>query len=549
MTSVAHARGRPHMFRKLAAAHGPRSHCAIPRFVAARRCAALMLVITCAAFDSVVAQTPSSWTNHGRPTSQALAVLAFMLDVPSRGLQPSDYAADRLATEARMLGAAIHPDSAAATRFDAQLTGSLVMLLRHLHAGRTPPRALGFRIPDTHQTLDFKIMAQAMSTAPDVLAAFALAEPRYAGYRALLSGLARYRKVAADSALRAPASLSRTVRSGEPYVDAPALRRWLGALGDLTVEHMTVPDSLVRRYDPALSAAVKRFQGRHGLDTTGVLGRSTAAALRVSAARRVQQVELALERWRWLPDVPPARYAVVNIPAFRLYVFENDNAAVRPVIRMDVIVGRAYIGRRTPIFTATMSQVVLRPYWDRPVSIARDELIPLIRRNRQYLQRESLEIVSGGDEGAQIFPATDVNLSRVARGSLRLRQRPGEANALGPAKFLFPNAHNVYLHGTPSRQLFSQSRRDFSHGCIRVQDPAALAELVLRGQPRWDRTSIDAAMAGSRPTRIEIARPLGVFILYSTVVADDDVLRFYPDIYGHDAALERVLKAQRSGGA
>lgn len=501
---------------------------------------ALLLLSTSSA---LAAQQAPSWTSGGHPTPQALAVVAFMRGLSSRGLRPTDYRADRLDDQASRLVASARPDSAATHEFGAELSASLVRLLKHLHAGRTPPNALGFRLPDTHGALDFAAMALNVSEAVDVAAAIAAVEPRYAGYGGLMRALARYRVIVADTALRAPAPLLKSTRPGESYADAPALRRWLVALGDLESVPASIPDSLVQRYDAALASAVQRFQRRHGLDSNGVLGPATIATLRVPLARRVQQIELALERWRWLPDVPPARYAVVNIPAFRLYVFESDSTAARPVLRMDVIVGRAYPGRRTPIFTGTMSQVVLRPYWDVPINIARSELIPRIRRDPGYLQREAFEIVSGGDDGARVFAPTSDNLSRVVGGSLRIRQRPGNENALGPAKFLFPNSHNVYLHGTPSRGLFANVRRDFSHGCIRVQDPAALAELVLRGQAAWDRGAIDAAMAGTRTRRIQVAKPVGVFILYATVVADGDVLRFYPDIYGHDAALQRALDA------
>jgi murein L,D-transpeptidase YcbB/YkuD len=210
---------------------------------------------------------------------------------------------------------------------------------------------------------------------------------------------------------------------------------------------------------------------------------------------------------------------------------------------MNVIVGQAEGRRNTPVFTATMREVVFRPYWDVPPSIARNELIPRLRRDHGLADRDGYEIVRGGDFDARVYAMTGANLDRVARGSLRLRQRPTELNALGPVKFVFPNPYNVYLHGTPARQLFAETRRDFSHGCVRIEDPAALAELVLRGQPGWDRAAIDSAMVGERTRRIPVARPWDVYMLYATaIVGDDGVTHFYPDVYGHDAALERALE-------
>jgi murein L,D-transpeptidase YcbB/YkuD len=265
------------------------------------------------------------------------------------------------------------------------------------------------------------------------------------------------------------------------------------------------------------------------------------SALRVPLARRVRQIELTLERWRWMPDVPPERYAVVNVPAFRLYVFEHDATAAHAELRTNVIVGQA--GRRaTPAFVGTMREVVFRPYWDVPPSIARNETVPYIRRRPGYFEREELEIVRGGDDDAVVYPPTERNLERVLAGTLRLRQRPGPKNALGYVEFVFPNAYNVYLHGTPAQELFAATRRDFSHGCIRVEDPTALAELVLRGQPGWDRAAIEAAMQGTRTLRVKLDRPVAVYVLYATVtVGGDGTVRFYPDLYGRDAALERAL--------
>jgi murein L,D-transpeptidase YcbB/YkuD len=191
-----------------------------------------------------------------------------------------------------------------------------------------------------------------------------------------------------------------------------------------------------------------------------------------------------------------------------------------------------------------MREVVFRPFWDVPRTIARGELLPIIRRRPDYLQRESLEIVRGGDHDAEVYPVTDENLERVAAGTLRLRQRPGPANALGLVKFVFPNRYNVYMHGTPAQGLFASASRDFSHGCIRVEDPGALAEYVLRGQPEWSRDAIDEAMHGDSTIRVPLARPVAVYILYATaVVREDGVVHFYPDLYGHDAALELSLES------
>jgi murein L,D-transpeptidase YcbB/YkuD len=264
--------------------------------------------------------------------------------------------------------------------------------------------------------------------------------------------------------------------------------------------------------------------------------------LRVPMSQRVRQIEITLERWRWLPDHPPARYAVVNIPAFRLYVFEGDSLGDNPVLGMKVIVGKSQGRHATPVFTGVMRDVVFRPYWDVPPRIARNELVPRIRRNPGYFASEALEIVrEGGDGVVPTLPPTSENLARVAAGTLRLRQRPGPDNSLGLIKFVFPNDYNVYLHGTPAQHLFERARRDFSHGCVRTEDPNALAEFVLRGQEEWNRSTIEAATLGDRTIRVAVARPVTVYVWYATVVARGAVTYFYPDLYGRDASLGRAL--------
>ncbi|MBV9880701.1 MAG: L,D-transpeptidase family protein [Gemmatirosa sp.] len=513
--------------------------------LAVRLLAWLLAPLALLASRPAIAQPPTSWLADGVPTAQARAAIDVLRDAGARGLRAADYDADALDRQARALGArdlaASDTDADVRVRFDAALTRSMTRFLHDLHAGRADPGALGFRLPDTHGHLDFAAMARDVSRSTDVAASIAAAEPPYAGYAALVRVLARYRALAADATLRPPNAPSVLVHAGQPLADAPALRRLLAALGDLASASPPLDST---RYDDALADGVRAFQRRHGLDPDGTLGPATMAALRVPAARRVRQIELTLERWRWLPDVPPARYVVVNVPAFRLYAFEDDPAAARPRLRMNVIVGRAEGHRHTPVFTATMRDVVFQPYWDVPPSIARNELLPRLRRDPDYARRDGFEIVQGGDDDARRYAVTGATLARVAAGTLRLRQRPGDGNALGPVKFVFPNAYNVYLHGTPARQLFAQTRRDFSHGCIRVEDPAALAELVLRGQAGWDRAAVDAAMRGGPTRRVAIERPLGVFVLYATVMpGDDGVVHFYPDIYGHDAALERALAA------
>ena len=482
------------------------------------------------------------WWADGRATAQAVEVIAVLDSTEAKGLRPSDYDAAARRRELAELTAQSAPPAAVAA-FDVALSRSVLRLLDHLHTGRVDPRSVDFELPESHAELDLAALAIAVSRSSDVGAAIASAEPPYAGYARLTQMLARYRRLAADTALR-PVRRRTTLRPGDRYPDGLLLRRLLVAFGDLSTDTPPVLDNTgTEVYDGAIVDGVRSFQRRHGLEPDGVIGPATMTALRVPVAQRVRQIELTLERWRWLPDRPPSRYIVVNVPAFRLAMFEDDPTAQRPVLAMNVIVGQAHGRHHTPVFTNIMREVVFRPYWDVPLNIARKELVPIIRRNPDYLAHEALEIVRGGDDGATVYPATSTNLDLVAAGTLRLRQRPGLANALGLVKFVFPNRYNVYMHGTPAQELFAKSRRDFSHGCIRVEDPTALAEAVFRGEAEWDRGAIERAMAGTRTRRIPLARPVAVYVLYATAVVDDaGSPMFLPDLYGRDAELARALR-------
>ena len=483
------------------------------------------------------------WVADGRPTRQASAVIGFLGNAQQVGLQPDDYDARGLDDWASRIVVA-PAGLTETTRFDVSLSRSLLLLLRHLREGRVDPLSVGFSL-SRRGDIDLAGVARDVSRADDVSAAIRQVEPAYAGYRALEEALARYQVLAADSDLRPPHRAGLAVRPEDSYADMPALRRLLIAFGDLVEDETTRDTAGPQRYTPAIVAAVERFQERHGLEPDGVIGAGTFAALRVPIAQRVEQMELSLERWRWLDRHPPPRYIAINIPAFRLYAFENDSIAANPALTMKVILGSSQMRRATPVFEGTMRQIVFRPYWDVPRSIAIKELIPLIGVDTAYASRESLEIVRGSDARARRYPLTTRNLERVAAATLRLRQRPGPNNSLGLVKFVFPNAHNVYLHGTPATELFVHARRDFSHGCIRVEDPAALAAFVLGGQDEWTPSTIAPAMHGEESRTVTLAHPVEVFILYATaVVSRAGVISFYPDLYGLDAALTRAL-AQR----
>jgi len=252
-------------------------------------------------------------------------------------------------------------------------------------------------------------------------------------------------------------------------------------------------------------------------------------------------MQLTLERWRWLPANYQAPLIVVNIPEFHLRAYNED---VSVGMSMKIAVGQAY-GHQTPVFSGSMTNVVFRPYWRVPQSIVRTEILPVLPpflAHPEYLTLSGFELTDRQGNVVSTAKITNETLDQVRTGKLFVRQKPGPNNALGLVKFVFSNSYNVYMHDTPVVESFSKSRRDFSHGCIRVEKASDLAAWVLRHNPGWTPDRIRVAMNGSAPKQVNLANPIPVLIVYGTVVVSEDgVVHFYDDIYGHDLALEQVL--------
>jgi murein L,D-transpeptidase YcbB/YkuD len=259
----------------------------------------------------------------------------------------------------------------------------------------------------------------------------------------------------------------------------------------------------------------------------------------VPISRRIAQLQLALERWRWLPSGLKRPLVVVNIPEFRLRAFGDESS-----LAMKVIVGKAYTP--TPVFLDEMEYVIFRPYWNVPISIVRKELTPALRRNPGYLGRHQMQITDQQGNVVAASPGEESTLQQLRSGRLQVRQRPGTGNSLGLVKFLFPNDYDVYLHGTPEKQLFTRSNRAFSHGCMRVEDPLGLAVWVLGRDPAWTAERIQAAMYGERTFTVDLPQHIPVMVLYATAIVEENGdAHFFNDIYGLDAILERALSMHR----
>lgn len=476
------------------------------------------------------------WFQEDRLTPQAVRVMDILRNADVHGLRPGDY----------QLAVAGTSDLSARRQFDSALSQTASRFIADLHYGRIDPRSAGFHLPGARRDLDVTAALRSLMSSTNVESTLATFGPAPAPYARLETALLRYRSLAQQPSLtRLPPLPRRSLQPGDEYVGAPALRRLLIAVGDLHTAD-TGADTSRLTIDPPLAEAVRRFQERHGLDVDGILGPATFAALTTPLEVRVRQIALAMERWRWLATLDRPNIAV-NIPQSTLSVLPQPGHEVAQAIEMRVIVGQNYPHTRTPIFASAITQVVFQPYWDVPSGILQRELLPLIRRNPEYLAKHELEIVDGQGDHAQVVVPTPAALDALGAGALRLRQRPGPMNALGPIKFVMRNPFNVYLHATPERELFGRARRTFSHGCIRVDDPAVLAAQVLKDAPgEWSADAIAAALQGTETLRVTLTAPVHVVVFYSTAVATaSGTVLFFEDVYGHDRDLQAMLdKAQ-----
>ena len=468
----------------------------------------------------------AAWLSaEGKPLSAVDDLLRALGEADREGLRAADYhraALQKLRGSLDQHGTA--PTAAQLADADLLFTDAYLTYAGHLLAGRLSPHkvdpdwAIKPRSRDLVETLRVALAEDKVMGSLRALA------PQGDGYIQLRDTLQHYRKVAEAG--------------GWPTVSGAAatktLRLRLQASGDLA-ESAGGEVGKTAANDKALTAALRRFQRRHGLAETGAVNAATLAALNVPVSERIHQVELNMERWRWLPDDFGPRYILVNIPSFRMSVIENGKS----VIESNVVVGRQE--RQTPTFTANMAYLVLSPKWYVPRSIAVRDKLPQLRRNPYALAGQGIRVYNSA--GQQINPGA-VNWSAVGAGNFnyQLRQDAGPRNALGGIKFMFPNPYNVYLHDTPSRSLFSRSQRTFSSGCIRISNPVELAEYLLKHDPKWNKEAIKTAAASGKQRVVSLPQEVPVYLLYWTVWADENgEIQFRDDIYQRDKSLLRAL--------
>ncbi len=462
--------------------------------------------------------------NKFEPIDSLLAAIEASAE---QGLVPSDYHVNEV-REARVAMASNLTDRQRAA-IDILFTDSLMRLGYHFRFGKVNPYTLDTqwnftRERDTRDPVG--VMQQAIDAA-DIVGTLRELFPRIPVYDRLRAALARYRDIAASGGWSEIPD-GPTLKPGASDFRLNQIASRLQKSGDLPASNATF-----ETYNKALEQGIQRFQYRHGLAEDGVLGPATLAALNVSVENKLSRLRVSLERARWVAHSVANKQIVVNIAGFSAYLWENDEL----VWQTRVQVGRRY--HKTPVFLDEMKYVVLNPTWTVPYSIATKEMLPKIKRQADYFETRDFDIK---DRDGNLVDHRDVDWSQLSRGNFGYTfvQRAGPNNALGLVKFIFPNKHAVYLHDTPSKYLFEQAERAFSHGCIRIDRPLELAEILLRDKG-WDRERIDA---NKETKTVFLSTPLPVLIMYWTAeVTLDGTARFFDDIYDRDEGVLSALNA------
>ena len=488
-----------------------------------------------------------------------------LLDLVNDGLDPNDYHFEALdGYRAELRRTPVLPTDEQAN-LELLATDALMLGLYHLYLGKVDPVRLSSQWNFASRPVDeqrgFAALTEALNSGR-IHETFRRARPQHPWYQRGRERLREYRALAAVGGWPTLPE-GPTLKPGMSDARVPTVRERLQYTRDLQAGGVTPPAPPQERpplqgqppaqdglppqdevYDAELEAAVRRFQERHGLTADGVIGPATRAAMNVPVAARIDQMRVNLERSRWVLHELKGDFVLVDVAGFDVTYFRNDE----PVWTSKVIVGRPY--RETPIFKSLITYVVFNPTWTIPPTILVKDKLPVIKRDPGYLKRNNIRVIDA--RGREVNPYA-VNWSRYGAGHLppyQLRQDPGEDNALGLVKIMFPNPHTVYLHDTPSKSLFDQDQRTFSSGCIRVQKAFELAELVLNDPAQWNQETMAAVVATKKMQTVNLAKPVPVLILYWTAQwpADGRVL-FRNDVYNRDpatlAALDSPFVARR----
>ena len=512
------------------------------------------------------------WISAEGPTSGAYEMIEIVRNSSDEALNPADYNLEQIESTLVRL----EQDTKSGNSYDPQDLAELELLLSNsflkyahdVHYGRVRIEQISSDLPSERpeNITELLITGTSNNQVEETLNGLF---PKHPMYEKLKISLKEYRQIAANGGWQS-VPYGDKFEKGARGNRVVALRERLKVTGELD---SSVPDSNV--FDGTLDIAVRKYQETHGLYVDGVVGKSTIESLNVPVEQRVAQIELTMERWRLLPQYLGSKYILVNIANFHLYGVENNSDE----IDMRIVVGKPEWN--TPMFSEEMTHIVMNPYWNIPPSIFKDDLVPRIKQDPSYMSKrgidavglpapeyiaieeeeETVEVaehVAGSEENTeesepqlseaelQNKKAQEEYTAQVLSGKYRLRQNPGPSNPLGQIKFLFPNKHSVYLHDTPNRGFFKRAQRNFSHGCIRVQEPIQLAEFVLEANPDWTQGRIKSSINSRKTKTVHLNQTIPVYILYFTAWVDDSGnANFHKDIYGLDQSLLNALRATR----
>ncbi len=471
------------------------------------------------------------WVSDDAPTERAWEVLRILEASRYDGLNPDNYDIK----EIRRLISSDRSDDLA--ELDLRLSLSLMQFVADLGSGRTEPSTLDPELFVYPQDVDKAKAIKAAAEAENIRVFVGGYRPRQVEYWRLKGVLASYRAIARAGGWPAIDD-GPTLKQGDRSPRIAQLRARLLRGGDLARPLDEAAPIDPELFDQVLAEAVESFQERHGLELDGRVGPATLEALNTPIEERIEQLVLNLERRRWMSDRVESRYVHVNLADFHLELIDDGDVA----FDTPVVIGSLY--NKTPVFTADMTYLVINPYWNVPKSIATEVLMPKVREDGDYLQRNGFELFENWNKGADQLDSTRIDWASVSDDdfSYKLRQRPGPENALGQLKFMLPNEYNIYLHDTPQQAHFSANERSFSHGCVRVADPEGLADAILAGQSGWTREQIFGAVESGERTQVNLDENLPVQITYLTAWVDEDNrVHFRNDVYQRDQILADAL--------
>jgi murein L,D-transpeptidase YcbB/YkuD len=472
----------------------------------------------------------SLWVFPDGPGEKAAALFNTLRSANLEGLNPTDYRTPKINDYWNQR------QPADLAELDLLLTTGLIVYVNDCLAGHIRPAkddAARF-ITANEDLVDPVAIVTAALSAPDISAYLAKLVPQHQPYRNLRIALKRYRQIAAEGGWPIIPS-GKTLHPEDTDSRIPAIWRLLTVTGDLP-DDLQVPDE----YDIAMVAAVERFQDRHGLTVDGLAGKKTLAAMNTPVEKRIRQIEINLARWRWKDRKLGDKYILVDIAGFSLQGITQGQV----VIEMPIIVGKTY--HKTPVFSDKIKYIDINPFWNIPPSIARKEILPTLQDDPDYLKENNIRLFSGWGKNDQELDPEQIDWHMITGRDIsryKLRQDPGPWNALGSIKFVFPNTFNVYLHDTPTRDLFTHTDRAFSHGCIRVAAPVQLAGFILDDQKKsWNLESINDIISSGKRTIVRLDTRTPIHIAYQTAWIDKyGHLHFSKDIYGRDTLLEQAF--------